>query len=123
MAMKRLTIALCGLLALAGCSSSGGEDDQNSSWARQIRFIDPAHLGDRDYEELGVIDEQAAITANGEEAAVDRAKDGMRRRAAAVDADAVVIVECGRFVDPDDPSIRAASTVRCRGVAIRWKTP
>jgi hypothetical protein len=121
--MRSLVIALCATLALAGCSSSGGEGDEAGNWARQIRFIDPAHLANREYEELGVIDEEAPITASGEEAAVDRAKEAMRQRAAAVDADAVVIVECGRFVDPDDPSIRATSMVRCSGVAIRWSIP
>jgi hypothetical protein len=122
--MNRFFVVLAIALSAAGCSSAGEDaDDDVRSWARQIRFLEPAQLGDRSYDELAAIEEDAAISASGEEAAVDRAKDAMRLRAAKVDADAVVIVQCGRVVDPDDPATRFTPTVRCQGVAIRWKTP
>ena len=58
----------------------------------------------------------------GEDAAIDTAKRRLRRRAAQLDGDAVVIVECGRNVRPMDETeiSRMTPEVVCHGVAIRW---
>ena len=44
----------------------------------------------------------------------------MRTRAARLEADALVVVECGRLVDPTDPSTRFQETMHCTGFAVRF---
>jgi hypothetical protein len=122
-AMRLLYGALSVALLLTGCSSTDGSSDDTRGWERQIRFIEPEMIGERRYEELAGLEEDATITESGEEIAIDRAKDRMRQRAAKIDADAVVMLGCERESDAAQAAIRAGEVIRCRGVAIRWKTP
>jgi hypothetical protein len=110
---KGLALAVL-FVAVSGCSSSTTSDPNLDSWTREVRVITPAQVGDRQYEEISGLEEQERIGASGEE----------DRRAAKLDADAVVIIACGRNVRAidDDPMPTAWSTVVCHGVAIRWKS-
>ena len=89
-----------------------------------MRVIEPHQIGDRQYEEVASLEEKVAITTMGEENAVSTAKGNLRRSAAKLDADAVVIVACGRHVrsaQPDQMTSMGPEVV-CQGVAIRWKS-
>lgn len=118
---------LClGLLVVAavGCSSSDTADADLEAWTREVRVITPSQIGDREYEEVANLEEKERIGTFGEESAVSTAKEDLRRRAAKLDADAVVIIACGRNVKPAEPD-RVTSMgpeVVCQGVAIRWKS-
>jgi len=119
-------ILLCGVLLVAavGCSSSNSTDPDLDAWTREVRMIEPHQIGDRQYEEVASLEEKVAITTMGEEHAVSTAKGNLRRRAAKLDADAVVIVACGRNVrsaQPDQITSMGPEVV-CQGVAIRWKS-
>jgi len=121
---KVLTLAIL-IIAVSGCSSSTTSSDPNlDAWTKEVRVITPDQVGDRQYEELSGLEEQERIGVSGEEDAISSAKQRLRRRAAKLDADAVVIIACGRNVRPidDDPMPTAWSTVVCHGVAIRWKS-
>jgi hypothetical protein len=123
-AVMRKGVALAILFfAVSGCSSSTTPDPNLDAWTREVRVITPDQVGDRQYEELSGLEEQERIGVSGEEDAISSAKQRLRRRAAKLDADAVVIIACGRNVRPidDDPMPTAWSTVVCHGVAIRWK--
>ncbi|MCJ7753910.1 MAG: hypothetical protein MUP13_05065 [Thermoanaerobaculales bacterium] len=119
-------ILLCGvvLLAVSGCSSSGSTDPDVDAWTREVRVIAPHQIGDREYEEVASLEEKVQIGALGEESAVSTAKENLRRRAAKLDADAVVIIACGQNVRPSETnSMRSMGPeVVCQGVAIRWKS-
>ena len=119
---KGLALAVL-FVAVSGCSSSTTSDPNLESWTREVRVITPAQVGDRQYEEISGLEEQERIGASGEEDAISSAKQRLRRRAEKLDADAVVIIACGRNVRAidDDPMPTAWSTVVCHGVAIRWK--
>jgi len=116
----------CGvLLAVAmGCGSSGSSDPNVEAWTREVRVIAPQQIGDREYEEVASLEEKVTIGTMGEENAVSTAKENLRRRAAKLDADAIVIVACGQNVRPSEThSMRSMSPeVVCQGVAIRWKS-
>jgi hypothetical protein len=118
-------VACAALLALAfGCSSSTS-DPNLDAWEREVKVLTPAQVGDRQYEELGgLLEEREPMRSGfgGEEEAVDAARQKLRRRAAELDADAVVIVECGRHVRSIDEGSRSSMVpeVVCHGVAIRW---
>ena len=121
--MKKAFV-LVGLMAvIVGCSSSSSTDSNVDAWTKEVRVITPEQVGDRQYEDIGGIEEQEPIGGyNGEARAIESAKSRMRRQAAEVDADAVIIFECGRYVRPveDDPSLSNQPKVVCHGVAIRW---
>lgn len=123
--MKRIVAcAALSLLAL-GCSSSKSADPNLDAWEREVEVISPAAVGERQYEELGGLLESREViraTYGSEDQAIDSAKRDLRRQAAKLDADAVVIVECGRHVRPVEetnlPSM--GPEIICHGVAIRW---
>ncbi len=119
---KVLALAIL-FLAVSGCSSSQSSDPNLDAWTREVRVITPDQIGDRQYEEISGLEEQERIGVTGEEDAISSAKQRLRRRAAKLDADAVVIIACGRNVRAieDDPMPTTGSTVVCHGVAIRWK--
>jgi hypothetical protein len=119
------TLCLGGvLLAAVGCSSSGSSDADLEAWTREVRVIAPQQIGDREYEEVANLEETVSIGAMGEESAVSTAKENLRRRAAKLDADAVVIIACGKNVRSAQPDqMRSMGPeVICQGVAIRWKS-
>ena len=66
-------------------------------------MIAPQQIGDREYEEVANLEEKEQIGTFGEENAVNTAKENLRRRAAKVDADAVVIIACGQNVRSAEP--------------------
>ncbi len=104
----------------AACAS---EPTAAERWVREVRVLEAWQLGDRPYDEVGVLLETEAIGAGGEEAAVEVAKNRLRRRAAELDGDAVVIGLCERGIVPDDTSTRLRPTVVCEGLVIRWLAP
>jgi hypothetical protein len=123
-AVMRKVLALALLfVAISGCSSSTSSDPNLDAWTREVRVITPNQVGDRQYEEISGLEEQERIGVTGEEDAISSAKQRLRRRAAKLDADAVVIIACGRNVRAieDDPMPTTGAMVVCHGVAIRWK--
>lgn len=120
---KFLALAVL-LVIVSSCSSSGSSssDANLDAWTREVDILTPQAVGDRQYEELSGLEEQERISQMGEDSAISAAKHRLRRRAAKLDADAVVIVACGRNVRPieDDPSPNREPTIVCHGVAIRW---
>jgi len=120
--MKTLALAVLAIAAI-GCSSSSSSDPNLDAWTREVRVITPDQVGDRQYEEISGLEEQQRIGIGGEDEAISTTKQRLRRRAAKLDADAVVIIACGRNVRPieDDRLMHTESTVVCHGVAIRWK--
>jgi hypothetical protein len=120
--MKKV-IALAALCVLGfGCSSSTLDDQDLEAWTREVRAITPADVGDRQYEEIAGLEEQERIGIMGEEDAITSAKNRLRGRAAKLDADAIVIIACGRNVRPMEEDAMPAidPMVVCQGVAIRW---
>ena len=123
--MKR--IAACAALSLLmfGCSSSKSADPDLDAWQREVEIISPGAVGERQYEELGgLLESKEVIRASygSEDQAIDTARRNLQRKAAKLDADAVVIIECGRHVRPTE-NTNLPSTgpeVICHGVAIRW---
>lgn len=120
--MRRILLSGAMIVVAAGCSSSNPPDRDLEAWTREVRVMTPQQIGDREYEEVANLEETESLGAFGEEQAVRTAKDRLRRRAAKLDADAVVIVACGQNVRPVEPDhLRTAGPeVVCRGVAIRW---
>jgi len=122
--MKKLLVLVTLLVVVAGCSSSGSSsnDENLEAWTREVDVLTPDRVGDRQYEELAGLEEQERIGQMGEDSAISNAKHRLRRRAAKLDADAVVIVACGRNVRPieEDPMPNPEPMVVCHGVAIRW---
>ena len=108
--------------ALTGCSSSQPETELEM-WEREVRVLYPGQLMDREYETIAGLEEIESISGMGEDAAVDAATRRLKRRAAKLDADAVVIVSCGRERDPSDTVRNLVPTVVCKGVAVRWVGP
>ena len=110
------------VLLIAGCGSSTSD---LAAWEREVEIITPAQIGERQYEELGgLLEERETIRASfgAEDEAIDTARRRLRRRAAELDADAVVIVECGSHVQPVEGTSLPSTVaeVVCHGVAIRW---
>jgi hypothetical protein len=123
--MRRISACAALSLLVLGCSSSNSSDPNLDAWEREVRIISPAQVGERQYEELGgLLESREPIRTayGGEDEAIDTARRDLRRRAAMLDADAVVIVECGRHVRPVEesnvPSL--GPEIVCHGVAIRW---
>ena len=122
--MKKAMGCTALLLLAVGCGSSS-YDSNLDAWEREVSIITPAQIGERQYEELGgLLEERVAIQTgfSGEDQAIETAKRKLRRRAADLDADAVVIVECGRHVQSVETASlpSAVPEVVCHGVAIRW---
>lgn len=121
--MKRVFVLVSIVALIAGCSSSKSSDPNVEAWTREVRVMTPDQVADRQYEEIAGIEEQERIVGyNGEMRAIESAKSRMRRQAAEIDADAVVIFQCGRYVRPmeEDPSMANQPKVVCQGAAIRW---
>jgi len=123
--MKRIVACAALSLLMLGCSSSKSADPNLDAWQREVDIISPAAVGERQYEELGGLLESREViraTYGSEDQAIDTAKRDLQRQAAKLDADAVVIVECGRRVRPVEetnlPSM--GPEIICHGVAIRW---
>jgi len=121
--MVAVVIVVTVSVVLASCSSSKSSDHNVDAWTNEVRVITPDQVGDRQYEEISGLEEQERIGTMGEDNAVSTAKSRLRRRAAELDADAVVIIACGRNVRPieDDRVMYREPTVVCHGMAIRWK--
>ncbi len=123
--MKRIVVCAALSLLMLGCSSSKSADPNLDAWQREVDIISPAAVGERQYEELGGLLESREViraTYGSEDQAIDTAKRNLQRQAAKLDADAVVIIECGRHVRPAEetnlPSM--GPEIICHGVAIRW---
>jgi len=121
------TIVACAALSFVvfGCGSSKSADPNLDAWEREVEIISPGAVGERQYEELGGLLESREVirgTYGSEDQATETAKRDLRRRAAKVDADAVVIIECGRHVRPlEETSLPGMGPeIICHGVAIRW---
>ncbi len=120
--MKKALLFAVVAAAAWGCSSSSS-DPNLDAWTREVRAISVAQIGDRQFEEIAQLEEQETLRQGSyEEDAISRAKDRLRRRAAQLDADAVVIVACDRNVKPivEDVAPHNDPVVVCHGVAIRW---
>ncbi len=112
-------------LLMFGCSSSNSADPNLDAWQREVDIISPGAVGERQYEELGGLLESKEVVRAGygsEDQAIDTAKRNLQRLAAKLDADAVVIVECGRHVRPVEETNLPSTgpEIICHGVAIRW---
>ena len=123
--MKRIVACAALSLLVVGCGSSKSADPNLDAWEREVEIISPAAVGERQYEELGgLLESREVVRTNygSEDRAIDTAKRDLRRLAAKLDADAVVIVECGRHVRPvEETSIPSLGPeIVCHGVAIRW---
>ena len=123
--MKRIVACAALSLLMFGCSSSKSADPNLDAWQREVDIISPAAVGERQYEELGGLLESKEVvqTSYGsEDQAIDTAKRNLQRLAAKLDADAVVIIECGRHVRPVEETNLPSTgpEVICHGVAIRW---
>jgi hypothetical protein len=115
------------VILTVGCGSTGSSDPDLDAWEREVQVISPAQIADRQYEELGgLLEEREPIRSSsaygGEEAAIEAAKRRLRRRAAELDADALVVIECGRHVRPiEETNIPISEPeIICHGGAIRW---
>ncbi len=112
-------------LLMFGCSSSNSADPNLDAWQREVDIISPGAVGERQYEELGGLLESKEVVRAGygsEDQAIETAKRNLQRLAAKLDADAVVIVECGRHVRPVEETNLPSTgpEIICHGVAIRW---
>ena len=123
--MKRIVACAALSLLMLGCSSSNSADPNLDAWQREVDIISPGAVGERQYEELGGLLESKEIiraTYGSEDQAIDTAKRNLQRLAAKLDADAVVIIECGRHVRPAEETNLPSTgpEVICHGAAIRW---
>ena len=123
--MKRIMASVALSLVMLGCGSSKSADPDLDAWQREVRVISPAAVGERQYEELGgLLESREVIQASygSEDQAIDSAKRDLQRQAARLDADAVVIIECGRNVRPAEETTmpKTGPEIICHGVAIRW---
>jgi len=123
--MKRIVACAALSLLMLGCSSSNSADPNLDAWQREVDIISPGAVGERQYEELGGLLESKEViraTYGSEDQAIDTAKRNLQRLAAKLDADAVVIIECGRHVRPAEETNLPSTgpEVICHGVAIRW---
>jgi hypothetical protein len=112
------------MLMAMGCGSTSSDPDLDA-WEQEVRILSPSQVGERQYEELGgLLEVREPIRASygSEDQVIDTAKRNLRRQAAKIDADAVVIVECGRDIRPMEESNLPSTgpEVVCHGVAIRW---
>ncbi|MFV2072949.1 MAG: hypothetical protein ACC742_09900 [Thermoanaerobaculales bacterium] len=120
--ITQLTVLVGLATALLACSSSQPRTELDQ-WEREVRILYPGQLTGREYETIAGMEETETIVGMGEDTAVNTATHRLKRRAAKLDADAVVIVSCGRQRSPSDPVRSQLPTVLCKGVAIRWVEP
>jgi len=118
-----LLILLVAVAAAACSSSKPGPDDDARRWAAQMPTLRPEQVGDRPYDILTALEERRQIGAMGEDDAAREAERLLKLRAAKVDADALVLVYCGRITDPNDWEASRVPTLLCQGYAIRWLDP
>lgn len=123
--MRRIVACAALSLLMLACSSSKSADPNLDAWQKEVDIISPGAVGERQYEELGGLLESKEVirTSYGsEDQAIDTAKKNLQRQAARLDADAVVIIECGRHVRPAEGTNlpNTGPEVICHGVAIRW---
>jgi uncharacterized protein YbjQ (UPF0145 family) len=123
--MKRIMACAALPLLMLGCSSSKSADPNLDAWQREVQIISPAAVGERQYEELGGLLESREVIRSSygsEDQAIDIAKRDLQRQAAKLDADAVVIIECGRHVRPVEETNLPSTgpEIICHGVAVRW---
>jgi len=123
--MKRIMACAALSLLMFGCSSSKSSDPDLDAWQREVDIISPGAVGERQYEELGgLLESKEVVRASygSEDQAIDTAKRNLQRQAARLDADAVVIIECGRHVRPAEETNLPSTgpEIICHGVAIRW---
>jgi len=123
--MKRIVACAALSLLMLGCSSSKSADPNLDAWQREVDILSPGAVGERQYEQLGGLLESKEViraTFGSEDQAIDTAKRNLQRQAAKLDADAVVIIECGRHVRPAEETNLPSTgpEVICHGVAIRW---
>jgi hypothetical protein len=123
--MKRIVVCVAVSLLVLGCGSSKSADPNLDAWEREVEILVPAAVAERRYEEIGgLLESREVIRASfgSEDQAIDSAKRTLRRQAAKLDADAVVIIECGRRVRPVEETNMPAMgpEVVCHGFAIRW---
>lgn len=134
---KLLVAAMVAAAVVAGGCASSDPAGAGTSPA-EVRVYRPDQFPDREYEVLAELEETEPVGAprtdrdpyrvsesdmqaeRDRQAAEDRAVARLRSRAARLDADALV-VECGRLLDPVDPSTRYQETIRCVGLAVRFK--
>jgi len=118
---KILMVTVLTALACA-CGSTSPSDADLNAWTREVRVLTPDQVAGRSFEELSGLEEKASIGIGGDEQAISDAKQQLKRRAAKLDADAVVIIACGRNVRPveSDPLPTHQPVVVCQGIAIRW---
>ena len=122
--MRKSVVYVALMLMAVGCGSTSSDPDLDA-WEQEVRIITPHQVGERQYEELGGLleaKEPIRTSYGGEEQAIDTAKLVLRRQAAKIDADAVLIIECGRRVRPMEESNLPSTgpEVVCHGLAIRW---
>jgi len=123
--MKNIVACAALSLLMFGCSSSKSADPDLDAWQREVDIISPGAVGERQYEELGgLLESKEVVRASygSEDQAIDTAKRNLQRQAARLDADAVVIIECGRHVRPAEETNLPSTgpEIICHGVAIRW---
>jgi hypothetical protein len=123
--VKKIVMCVALLLLVLGCSSSNSSDKNVDAWEREVEIISPSQIGERQYEEIGgllEVREPIRSTYAGEDDAIEAAKRSLRRRAAELDADALVIIECGRHVRPMEETNLPSTgpEVICHGGALRW---
>jgi hypothetical protein len=123
--MKTLIASVVLMIVALGCGSATSSNSDLDAWEREVQVISPGNIGDRQYEELGgLLEEREPVrtTYDAEDAAIQTATRRLRRRAADLDADAVVIIECGSHVKPVEETFSppTGTEVVCHGVAIRW---
>ncbi len=116
--MKRIVACAALSLLMFGCSSSKSADPDLDAWQREVDIISPGAVGERQYEELGgLLESKEVVRASygSEDQAIDTAKRNLQRQAARLDADAVVIIECGRHVRPaEETRARRSSAMALR---------
>ena len=121
--MKKMMLFAVLVVMAWGCSSSSS-DENLDAWTREVRAISMAQVGDRQFEEIAHLEEHEQIRQGTyDENLIERAEFRLRKRAAELDADAVVIVACGRDVEPiihKDTTPNPGPKIVCQGVAIRW---
>jgi hypothetical protein len=123
--MKNIMACAALSLLMFGCSSSKSSDPDLDAWQREVDIISAGAVGERQYEELGgLLESKEVVRASygSEDQAIDTAKRNLQRQAARLDADAVVIIECGRHVRPAEETNLPSTgpEIICHGVAIRW---
>jgi hypothetical protein len=135
--LKLATASAACCVLLAACAS--GSDSGAAARPTDVRVYRPSDFPDRDYEVLAELEEIEPVGAprvdpdpahrSEDDRVADRRRQDaehraiarMRTRAARLEADALVVTECGRLIDSRDPSTRYQETMHCTGFAVRFK--